>query len=227
MKIPRLSIHLLLFSLLAFISLPGCNGIFNGKSTEGTIEYEISYPGMSSAPMGAPDKATYKFKKLSSITEFSGMMGLVKITYMADGDKKNAQQSLCLVDKKYVSDLNHDQIDQVNAEFVKSAESVNGSKEIAGFNCKKAKITLNDGTTFDAWYTTELGTEGLNWCNPYHQLKGVMMEFEMRKYGITMKLTAKNVTKDPVSDNDWKVPGDYKKVGIKEQNKILEDLAPH
>ena len=154
------------------------------------------------------------------------MMGLIRIAYIADGEKKNAKQTLNLIDQKYVSDLTLEQIKEINKEFVKDAKPVDGTKEIAGYKCKKASISLNDGTTIEAWYTTELGTETMNWCNPYSQLKGVMMEFQMVKYNVTMKLTAKTVTKDPVSDHDFEVAKDFKNITIKEQNKILTDLNP-
>jgi GLPGLI family protein len=228
LRVPALILPL--FAALLFTGSTGCSGgFFKDKTTEGTIEYDVTYPGIGADNMmaaGLPDKATYKFKKESSITEFSGMMGLIRIAYIADGDKKSAHQTLNLIDQKYDSELNTAQINEVNKEFVKDAKPVSGSKEIAGYKCKKAEITLSDGTKIEAWYTTDLGMENINWCNPYFQIKGVMMEFQMQKYNVTMKLVAKTVTKDAVNDADFTIPTDYKKITIKEQNKILEDLNP-
>jgi GLPGLI family protein len=218
-----------LFAAALFTGLSGCSDIFKDKTTEGSIEYDVTYPGIGADNMmaaGLPDKATYKFKKESSITEFSGMMGLIRIAYIADGAKRSAHQTLNLIDQKYDSELNDGQIRQMNKEFVTDAKMVGGTKEIAGYKCKKAEVTLNDGTKIEAWYTSDLGVENINWCNPYSQIKGVMMEFQMQKYNVTMRLVAKTVTKDPVKDEDFNVPADYKKIDIKEQNKILEDLNP-
>jgi GLPGLI family protein len=226
----RLSaIVLSLFAAVFLTGSSGCSDIFKDKTPEGIIEYDVTYPGIGADNMmaaGLPDQATYKFKKESSITEFSGMMGLIRIAYIADGSKKTAHQTLNLIDQKYDSEISNQQIKEMNKEFVKDAKPVDGTKEIAGYKCKKALITLNDGTTIDAWYTTDLGVENINWCNPYHQIKGVMMEFQMQKYNVTMKLVAKTVTKEHVNDADFDIPKDYKKIDIKEQNKILEDLNP-
>ena len=217
----------LLLSSTLFIS---CSGVGSGdKVVEGRVEYDVTYPGLDPNNMmaaGLPDKATYKFQKLSTITEFSGMMGLIHISYISDGEKKTAKQTLNLIDKKYVSDLSFKQIVDVNKEFVKDIKLIDGNKEIAGYKCKKAKVTLNDGTTIEAWYTTEIGMDSINWCNPYSVIKGVMMEFQMVKYGVTMKLVAKSVIKEAIADKDFIVPADFKPIDIGEQNKILEDLNP-
>lgn len=217
------------FLLLSITFLNSCSGGLDGKVVEGRIEYDVTYPGLDPNNMmaaGLPDKATYKFKKLSSITEFSGMMGLIHISYISDGEKRTAKQTLNLIDKKYVSDLNFKQVQDVNKEFVKEIKLADGNKEIAGHKCKKAMVTLNDGTTIEAWYTTEIGMDSINWCNPYTAIKGVMMEFQMVKYGVTMKLVAKSFTKEEIADIDFNVPADFKTIDIGEQNKILEDLNP-
>ena len=218
------------FTLLSVLLLNSCSSGGNGnKVVEGRIEYDVTYPGLDPNNMmaaGLPDKATYKFQNLSTITEFSGMMGLIHISYISNGEKKTAKQTLNLIDKKYVSNLSLKQVNDVNKEFVKDIKLIDGNKEIAGYKCKKANVTLNDGTTIEAWYTTEIGMDSINWCNPYTIIKGVMMEFQMVKYGVTMKLVAKSVTKEAIADKDFEVPADFKVIDIGEQNKILEDLNP-
>lgn len=201
-----------------------------GNAKEGIVEYEVSYPGIEEGNMmaaGLPDEAKYYFKDRKTATELSGMMGMFQIGFIADEEKKTAKQSLLVFTNKYVAELSEDGVGKMNAGFVKSIELVDGEKKkIAEYNCKKAKATLENGKEIDIWYTTELGMPGVNWSNPYVKVPGALMEFEIEKYGITMKLVAKKVTRDAVPDEMFDVPSDYKKMPIEELENIMKTLNP-
>lgn len=220
---------LLLFLTLINLLLSSCSDIFTGRTTEGVIEYEVTYPDIKEKNMmvaGLPDKATYKFKDNNSVIVLSGMMGLLQMCYIANGESKEIKQTLNLIDKKYVSTISQDQLNSINSEYVKSITEAEGTKEIIGYKCKKAKAVLTDGTEIEVYYTTDLGNDDINWGNPYRGLKGTLMEFQLKKYGITMRLSATKVVQEKVEDAVFTVPSDFKKIHIKEQDKILEELNP-
>jgi hypothetical protein len=218
----------LVLGLAIIITVNSCSGGRSTGTAEGTIEYEVTYPSMDPNDlMGLPDKAIYRFKNGNSITGFSGMMGLVNIVFIAFDETKTAKQTLHLIDKKYVADVDYNRIQQMNKEFITAVKEADGTKDICGYKCKKVQATLSNGSTIDAYYTPELGVKNINWCNPYADVKGVMMEFEVEKYGITMKITAKKVTKESVDDESFNVPADFDKTSIDKLNKILEDLNPN
>lgn len=201
-----------------------------GKRTEGIVEYEVSYPGIEEGNMmaaGLPDEAKYYFKDKKTATALSGMMGMFEIGFIADEENKTAKQSLLIFTNKYVAELSEEGVQKMNSGFIKNVELVDGEKKkIADYNCKKAKAILENGKEIDIWYTTELGGPGVNWSNPYTKVLGVLMEFEIEKYGITMKLVAKKITKDPVPDEVFTVPDDYKKMPIEELENIMKTLNP-
>ncbi|MCC7303453.1 MAG: hypothetical protein IT233_12510 [Bacteroidia bacterium] len=201
-----------------------------GHKKEGVVEYDVTYPDIEEGNMmaaGLPDEAKYYFKGNKTITSLSGMMGMIEIGFITDEETKTAKQSLVVFTNKYVAELNEGGVNKMNAGFVKEIQLVEGeTKKIADLKCNKAKAILENGKEIDIWYTTEIGNPGVNWSNPYSQIKGVLMEFEIEKYGIAMKLVAKKVLKDPVPDEQFSVPGDYKKMPIEELENIMKTLNP-
>ncbi len=202
-----------------------------GKMKEGVIEYEVTYPEIDSEnnmmAAGLPDDAKYYFKDKKSKTSLSGMMGLIEIGYIADETTKTALQSLVLFQNKYVAELDEAGVLKINSGFVKEIHLVDGEKKkIANYNCKKARAILSNGKEIDIWYTKELGSPGTNWSNPYSKLDGVLMEFEIEKYGIVMRLVATKVVSEGVSDEEFTVPSDYKKMPIEEIENIMKTLNP-
>jgi hypothetical protein len=108
-------------------------------------------------------------------------------------------------------------------------EEVATSKEIAGFKCKEAKVKLVGGEEVKVFYTNDIGINHPNWSNPYNKIDGVLMDFQMERYGIVMHLIAKSVLAQKVEDEAFQVPADsteYKKIIFSELEKILQELNP-
>ena len=177
--------------------------------------------------MGMPDQAVFLFKEQKSLLDFTGGMGLVHLQLIAFADKQNGVQTFSLMDKKYVSDLSKEKINERSKNFFKTLVQAEGTKKIAGYECKKMKGTLMNGTTVEVWYAPELGGENLNWCTPYSEVKGALMEYVLQDAnGPLTKLTASEVNIAVVSDADFSVPGDFQKISIDEQETILKELYP-
>ena len=131
-----------------------------------------------------------------------------------------------MFNKLYISELNWDEVKKRNASFLTSLKMVEGTKEIAGYKCKKAQAVLASGATVDVYYTDELGYDNINWSNPYSDIKGVLMEFQVEKYGLTMKLTAREVTTESVEASEFEIKGDFKKIPIEEMEDMLRKINP-
>ena len=73
MKISSSPKFLLIIALcVGAASFTSCSDMFKGKTPEGTVEYEVTYPGMTSNTMGLPDKCTYHFKKKAASPNSAG-----------------------------------------------------------------------------------------------------------------------------------------------------------
>ena len=204
--------------------------MLGGKSlSEGIIEYDITYPKLDPNNMmvaGMPDKAYLRFKNNNTSNDMSGMMGLISITYIANQTSKSVQQTLTLINKKYVSDISPDDMKKLNESYLTKIENGKNTLVIAGYKCKEVIVTLKNGETAHAYFTTDIGISNPNWSNPYSKIDGVLMDFEMERYGVTMHLKAKQVLAQKVDDNSFAISDDHKKIPFNELEKILIELTP-
>jgi hypothetical protein len=197
--------------------------------SEGVIEYDITYPKMDPNSMmvqGLPDKAFLRFKNNDMVNDMSGMMGLISITYISKQTTQSVAQTLTLINKKYVADISTEEMGKMNSEYVTKVETGKNVKEIAGFKCKEAIVSLKNGESVYAYYTNDIGISNPNWSNPYSKIDGVLMDFQMERYGLAMHLVAKQVTNQKIDDSAFDISEDHKKIPFPELEKILIELNP-
>ncbi len=85
------------------------------------------------------------------------------------------------------------------------------SKQIAGYNCKKAVITKGD-TTITLFFTSDLKFSGANEMQIYKDIDGIVLESTMptQDEELTMKIKATEIEKRKVKKNEFNIPGNYK-----------------
>ena len=86
------------------------------------------------------------------------------------------------------------------------------------------KVHDDFDTKFDIFYTTELKIDNPNFATPFHMIDGVLMEYQMKKFGLEMKFTAKSVKKEDIEDSIFELPVEYKAVSLEEMNTLFEQL---
>jgi GLPGLI family protein len=122
--------------------------------------------------------------------------------YLIRTDKKGYEQDT----KKYR-----------NTKFTDQSET----REIAGFKCRKAIGKMEDGSTFDVYYTLDLVPENKYYNRRFMNLKGIPLEFEIvTKTGSKMKVTATKVDLSPVPASVFDVPRGYREITADELKKI-------
>lgn len=95
--------------------------------------------------------------------------------------------------------MNEAQLKQEDARFQGvSFTDAGGTKEIAGYNCKKATGKLKDGSTFTVYYAPNLIPENTDYSERFAGLKGLPLEFTMTtKKDMKMTMTATKVSIAP------------------------------
>ncbi len=88
------------------------------------------------------------------------------------------------------------------------------TKEIAGYECKKALVRSKESGAEDmemvVYFTDELGSGMLNYNNPmFKDVQGVMMEYSMKENNMNMTFTAISVTKEKIKDEEFVIPEGY------------------
>jgi hypothetical protein len=219
-------LHLLVGSLYILI-LASCGNTDEKFISEGVIEYEAKVVDEAN-PMAslAPNKMTIKFKNNYSAAEMSAGMGLFTTSFISNPEKKNLTQLVKLLNKKFSLVQNEKEIKTENGLYAMEIIPTKETKIIAGYNCTKAHVKLKDeyATEFDIFYTNELDIKNPNFTNPYNMVDGVLMEYQMKKFGLEMKFTAKLVKPESIDDAIFELPTDYKAISQQEMNELFEGL---
>ncbi len=186
------------------------------KTFEGVITYKITYPNASfpkEQMAMMPSVFTIYIKATKSRTEINagGMGDQIEIT---DYTAKTKINLINIMGQKYALTQTTDEIQKQMAKEPQGKVQVTAeTKTIAGYNCKKAIVTTDDDgvkTTFEVYFTEELGAQNANFDNPtYKDIKGVMMEFTMKTPQLSMSFSATSVEKKSVSDKLFEIPEGY------------------
>ncbi len=122
----------------------------------------------------------------------------------------------------------NDSMKKAEEANIPKIEYIDSSKQIAGYNCKKARVTMNlpkQGTSVsDVYYTTDIP-----YADPQGQfkgLKGMPMEFSVSMSGLNLTFTVKTVEKKSLTDSLFTIPADYKQVSLDELQKELSTSMP-
>ncbi len=197
---------------------------------EGRIIYKVSFPNIQRGTplaMLLPKKMQTVFKGPKTKIFLSIGMGTVKLTFLADADKQVVTHIMEVWGNKYIckaegKDLKIEQSEMPNYKLTNIGAE---GKEIAGWNCKKAHvIDKTHNKEFDIYYSDELGANSINWHSPYRAMEACLMEYYYEQMNMNMYLTAKEVIKEAIDDDEFVVDGDYEVISKAEFDNKLKDL---
>jgi GLPGLI family protein len=219
---------LFIFSLVSLWIASSCGGSKKTENalTEGLIEYNAEVVDQSHPMAGlAPSSATVKFKNNKLQVEMS-TMGIFNTTFISDPHKKTLTQMVKFMDIKNACIQGESDLELENKDYELKFEETKETKKIAGYACKKVKTTMvnNPAVVFDVYYTDELGMDSINNVGPYKAIKGMLMQYRLKKLGLEMCFTATVVKKEEIKDDVFEVPSFYKIVTRPEMEKLFEDI---
>jgi GLPGLI family protein len=186
-----------------------------GKPFEGIITYKISYPDSKfteSQLAMFPKVMNVTVKGTKAKTEMKTGMG--NQTEITDYVEKTKVALLDMMGQKYAIKETMAEIQkEMDKEPKATVELTTETKTIVGYSCKKAIITTNDDgekTTFEVWFTSELGNKEINFDNAlYKDIDGMLMEFTIKQPQFTMMFTVSNIEKKGVSAKEFEIPSEY------------------
>lgn len=219
---------LLFLSLVSLWIISSCGGSKRTENSlsEGIIEYNAEVVDQSHPMAGlAPGSATVKFKGNKLQVEMS-TMGIFNTIFISDPTKRTLTQMVKFMDIKNACIQTEGDMVQENKDYELKLEETKETKKIAGYKCKKVKASfLSDpSNSFDVYYTDELGLDSINNIGPYKQIKGMLMQYRLKKLGLEMCFTATCVKKDEIKDEVFEVPAFYKIVTRTEMEKLFDDI---
>ena len=174
-----------------------------------------------------PKKMVLKFKDDKYKTSLSAGMGMFRTNFIGNCETHEMSHLVKMVNKKYSAGYNEKSIEIFNNAYDDfTIIETNNTKTIAGYKCKKMWVifTAVSLPNFELYYTTDISIKDPNWSLPYTSVDGVLMEYEMKRNGVIMKLTATSVTKTDIEDVVFSVPEEYEDVTIEFMEGELDKL---
>lgn len=205
------------------------NTLFKRGLSEGMVEYD-AVPVDPSNPMAslAPNKMVMKFRDNKAIYEMSAGMGLFNVSFIALPEDKKVVQLLKVINKKYSTVMDEAIINAETKKMPKiSIAETNETKEIAGYKCKRAIVSYDnkDHEPYDIYYTDDISIENVNWGGPFSSIKGVLLEYQLERYGIEMRFTAKTVSQSKIDKSTFKHNTDeYKLISKSEMDEYFQTM---
>lgn len=216
-----------IFLLLSLLIISSCSVFKSGsteKSFEGTIKYSITYPESSipeAQKQQLPGNLTLYIK--GNMVKSEMITGMFTRKTIKDAEQQKATTLLDIMGQKYAIEQTKEDIRQQIEEQGKPKVTVTAKdKKIAGYDCKKAIVKSENEDEQTIYFSPEIGNASLNFDSPvYQQIDGIPLEYQMKNNMFTMRLSAKEVTKKKISDDNFVIPDDYKKVTQEELQNML------
>lgn len=217
-------IHILVFAMVFVFS--NCKNTNDRIVNEGIIEFDVTAVDPNHPWAGMiPSVATLKFKDDKFILEMS-TMGMFTTSFICDQTNKTLTQMVKFLDIKQACIENEADIKKENLEYKLKWEETKETKLIAGYKCKKVNVTMIDHpeVTYEAFYTQEMGAENVNDLSPYNGIKGMLMQYRLKKMGLELQFTAKSVKQSEITENTFEIPAYFKIVPKPEIEKIFQQF---
>lgn len=203
-----------------------CKNVGLGNKNEGEIIFDTKGVDETHPLYGlAPSSATLKFKEDKFVIEMS-TMGMFNTAIIGDNQSKTLSQTVKFMDINQACIETEKEILENNNSYQLKIEETKETKKIAGIKCYKLKVTKvsEPNVSFDAWYTKELGKEDCNALTPYNQVKGMLLDYRIKKMGLEMHFSAKKINNIEIDDNVFEIPDKMKIVSGADMKKFFDNL---
>ena len=219
------------FLALSIVFISGCDTLFHENIKEGYIEFEITYPETDAGSIIAnilPTEMILRFKDDRTVGSLSAAMGAFQTEMLAFPETRTVYQLVKIMNDKHALRVDSNEIENLYAELPDmKIHFVDSTKMVAGYKCNKAVVTFKDNIKeeFSIWYTDDINIVNSNWCTPFHEISGVLLEYQVRKYNYELKLVATNVVKKDIDESYFTIPKDYVEIDQDGMDKIFESFS--
>lgn len=220
-----------LFTTLAFISLSVLS--LTAQNNEGFILYDMKIEGLppeQAAMIGdMENKVTFKNGKV--LTEMTSMMFTNQTVIDENGMVMLMEQmGNKMAIKQTKDEMEKEAAKQKDKLADPKIEYINETKSIAGYECKKAIISIvgkdKKEEKMEVWYSEKFANpnkEGKGKGQGFMKgLKGMPFEYAGGQGGMKFKMVAKEVSVDPVSDGKFNLSTDGYKLMTMDELKALQ-----
>lgn len=225
----------ILFALIVPVSvcllLTGCgnNPIFNGKK-EGIIYYDVTFPFEENSLMLElfPKEMVLEFKGKKMHSSIKSSYGVVATDFIIDHKAQTIVQMLKSFSERTFMAIEGDLVEKWIHQYpTVRIEYTNETDSIAGYLCQKAVAYFQNDSlpSVDLFYTKDLDIEPSNWWNQFQGLDGFLLGYDIEQYGKRMRLRAREVSFQEVTDDKFVIPSNYVATDMEGMNMQMDKLV--
>lgn len=216
--------YVVIFSLV--LVLGGCSGgLLNSTVKEGVIKYDITYQDQANSTLGnalLPSEMELFFRKDLIMNRFQGAMEMYGFSYITDWENNANSLLFQIKSSKYLYQTPASQV-PLGLEGMGAIEvqELEGTKQIAGYDCKKAKLIFNNGQKpVKIYYSDKIQFDEPNLNNLFGKIDGVLFEYRFKINSLDMTFCASEVRKKNLPNDFFQPPPDAEKVN----KRIMQNL---
>ena len=199
----------------------------------GTITYELTYESKEFTSIELSKyPSSQKVKMYDGMTKFDIVSPGGSITYVSNPeiDKFMILFEAGLRKAAIVTKLSEIEAKQDSLkEFTTEIDFSEDTKEIAGYECKKATVTFTplegveaEERMFSVFYSPKLGSLKSNEDGPYAGIDGQLLEFYEVSSKLITKMVVTEIRKGKVKDLDFFLPSDYKEFTPDQEEEFMD-----
>ena len=220
-----------LFSTIAVVALSALS--LNAQIKEGTITYAMTMEGLppEQAAMIGDMELKSTFKNAKVLTEMSSMM-FTNQTLVDDKGMTMLMEQMGnkIAVKQTKEEMEKEEAKQKDKPADPKIEYTTETKTIAGYECKKAIVTMvgkdKKEEKMDIWYSDKfenLNKEGKGRGQSFMKgLKGVPFEYSGAQGPMKFKMVAKEVSIEPVADSKFELSTEGYKMMTMDELKAMQ-----
>jgi len=196
----------------------GNDGAYEKNISEGIIEYKVTYPELDSNNLMLemlPERMVMKFKKDKYKSELKTAAGIIEMSVIADASNHTMQNVVKLFSDKYVLKLNKEEALKMTGVLPPfQLQRLDEEKKIAEADCKKVLLDFGTGKaeSYLFYYTNDIDLLEPNWCTPFNEIEGVLLDYRIENYEMSMRLEAVNIMPAKIDDSEFQVDDSYKEL---------------
>jgi len=175
-----------------------------------------------------PKEMILHFKGEMMHSQIASSYDIMKTDFIIDCENKTFIQLLKNMSKRYGMQLNEQETKTWYKQYPQyKLEQTQETLTIAGYVCNKTIAhSPNDSLPpIDIYHTKGLGIETSNWWNPFSEIDGFLMGYDVEQYGLSMRLRAKEVRFEPVGDEEFAVSDKFPMIEPSAMQKHLYEVV--
>jgi GLPGLI family protein len=168
-----------------------------------------------------PDEMITRVKGEKSRMEQSMAMGMSSVT-ITDMKKGTGIVMMDMMGKKIAMEATKEELKKLDKKKVSDKKPefkyTSETKEIAGYECKKAFIVIEGAGEMEIYYTEDLPAGA---SKQFEGLKGFPLEYSISQGPMKVSFTATKVIKEKLSDSLFSIPDGYDIMTFEEFQKTM------